>query len=410
MIPVLIASSFFAALVISILLNELALIPWRRSVGAHWTERARLLFPARRAARINIFFLVMMVIGVTGAVAPRLNPLETALATFFGALLAGYFFNRQIYPDMTFSQWLQFIVSLWILVFGVVFVILAAVIVMPGDFGWITWLVTAAALAVFLALQYGLNVRLLRSLGILKPAPERLVMLIRDVCEKMNTPAPTAWVVNLHFSNALVLPGPRELVFTAKLLAAHSDDEIKAICAHELGHLTEPKNARRARLLLPLCLFPVVLLRPIAYLIAPRLSGTSLDFPASALLCSFLIVCIPILFCFVFAVRLGRWGEKYADQVAVKYQEDPAVYARTLERLYQTNQSPAVLPRRMRPSPHPDLYDRMLAAGITPDFPRPAPPAKFSWSTGVLFAICCLPFVAHVFAIAHNIVITRLPQ
>ena len=26
---------------------------------------------------------------------------------------------------------------------------------------------------------------------------------------------------------------------------------------------------------------------------------------------------------------------------------------------------------------HPSLYDRMIAAGVTPDYPRPAPPSRF---------------------------------
>jgi Zn-dependent protease with chaperone function len=42
-----ILASFAGAFVLSSALNWLALIPWRRSGGAHWTERARRLYPTR---------------------------------------------------------------------------------------------------------------------------------------------------------------------------------------------------------------------------------------------------------------------------------------------------------------------------------------------------------------------------
>jgi Zn-dependent protease with chaperone function len=409
MIPVLIVSSFFGALLISIGLNWLALIPWRRSAGAHWTERARLLFPARTAARVNLILLTIVSSIATSIIAPQLNPIFTVLPVFFGALLAGFFLNREIFPAMTFMQWLQFIVAIWfflspVLVFGV------AAFVMPGNFGLTTWIIAASEIVLLLSLQFGLNVRLLRYLRIFRPAPDRLTKLVQDVSGKMSIVAPATWIVEAPMSNAAALPGPRQLVFTEKLLATHSDDEIKAICAHELGHLTEPEKVRLSRLLLPLFIFPLAFLRPIDSVMGPALNEFAPGAASNAFLCSILIVFIPIVFCFIFAKRLGRRMEKRADQVAVKHQESPAVYARALERLYQTNQSPAVMPRRMRPSVHPDLYDRMLAAGITPDYPKPAPPAKLCWSTFVLVGICCLPGVAYALIVAHNAFMARLQQ
>lgn len=409
MIPVLIVGSFFGTLVLSFVLNWLALIPWRRSAGAHWTERARLLFPTRRAARVNLFFLAIVVSIATGAIAPQLNPLVTAIPTFFGALLAGYFLNREIFPGMTFAQWLQFIVAIWFL-FSPAIVFFIAAYAMPGNFGLAAWTIGVCATIVLLTLQFGLNIRLLRFFRIFTPAPERLVMLVREVSDKMNIPAPITWIADAPISNAAALPGPRQLVFTEKLLATHSDDEIKSICAHELGHLTEPEKVRLSRLLLPLLALPLIFVKPIESVIGPALNGSSTDSGWNTLLCSLSIVLVPVVFCMIVAKRLGQRMEKRADQVALKTEEDPAVYARALERLYQTNQSPAVMPRRMRPSVHPDLYDRIVAAGITPDFPKPAPPAKLCWTTFVLIGICCLPFVAYAFIIAHNAFMAGLQQ
>jgi hypothetical protein len=50
------------------------------------------------------------------------------------------------------------------------------------------------------------------------------------------------------------------------------------------------------------------------------------------------------------------------------------VRARALARLYEDNLIPAVLPGRGRT--HPDLYDRLLAVGVQPDFPRPTAPSS----------------------------------
>lgn len=34
---------------------------------------------------------------------------------------------------------------------------------------------------------------------------------------------------------------------------------------------------------------------------------------------------------------------------------------------------------------HPHLYDRLIAAGVTPDFPRPAPAGSMAWH-GIVFS------------------------
>ena len=53
-----------------------------------------------------------------------------------------------------------------------------------------------------------------------------------------------------------------------------------------------------------------------------------------------------------------------------------------LAKLYQANDMPAVMPKKRLPHPH--LYDRMVVAGVTPDFPRPDRPAQWGNRLGVL--------------------------
>ena len=89
---------------------------------------------------------------------------------------------------------------------------------------------------------------------------------------------------------------------------------------------------------------------------------------------------------FLFSRFLGKWvrrAEVDADAVAMAEarEEDPGCYARVLERLHQENLIPAVLAQR---TTHPDLYDRMVSAGVTPGFPRPLPARK---APGVVLAL-----------------------
>ena len=87
------------------------------------------------------------------------------------------------------------------------------------------------------------------------------------------------------------------------------------------------------------------------------------------------------------AVRLRQMAQRLeirADAIATANQGEPTAYARALEHLYQVNQMPAVMPNRRRQR-HPDLYDRLLAAGITPDFPRPNPPRRLTPAGRIMF-------------------------
>jgi hypothetical protein len=65
--------------------------------------------------------------------------------------------------------------------------------------------------------------------------------------------------------------------------------------------------------------------------------------------------------------------EGSADAAASHHELDPGVYAAALERMYSYSKIPAVL---NRPGIHGHLYDRMVAAGVTPSYPRPAPPSR----------------------------------
>lgn len=67
------------------------------------------------------------------------------------------------------------------------------------------------------------------------------------------------------------------------------------------------------------------------------------------------------------------------------------VYARALEKLHEDTLLPAVVAKEHLTHPH--LYDRLLAAGVTPDYPRPKPAGSMAWN-GLLVAIALGAFAS----------------
>jgi hypothetical protein len=65
-----------------------------------------------------------------------------------------------------------------------------------------------------------------------------------------------------------------------------------------------------------------------------------------------------------------------ADKIACHQQSSVGVYARALEKIYQINHLPAAM--HTKSVSHPNLYDRMIAAGVSPKFPPPRRPERFT--------------------------------
>src|SRR6185369_4426250 len=157
-----------------------------------------------------------------------------------------------------------------------------------------------------------------------------------------------------------------ELLFSERLLRLHADKEIAAICAHELGHLSESKLTRVGRLMGSMAIAPCLFVKPVFYTWGP--AGVLFLLAGSWLL-------------FLAARALSRTLEVRADRIGYANEADPGSYARALARLHEDNLIPAVMPRK---TTHPDLYDRLVNIGSPPDYVRPAKPSARSWQTFVL--------------------------
>jgi tetratricopeptide (TPR) repeat protein/Zn-dependent protease with chaperone function len=356
-----------AACLMAALANWAGLIPWRRATGAHWTERARLLWPVRLTAGINVFLIPVVLFQAHWLLFPGTSQwwISDGIASFMGALLGCYPFDREIFPQLGFRNWWHQVIAGWGIRFGIWVALIAACVLMPENFGSKMLVVAGGYLALHFAIQWGLFLKYLRWVKFLKPAEERLQQIVNVTAMRMNVTVRAIWQLGGPLANAFAFPTTRELVFSNRLLEICTDEEISSICAHELAHLKESKTVLAGRLLGSLSLFPLIFITPLIH-----------QFGTAGII-------LPYLGLFIVA-KFARWlshrMEKRADQLALTEQTDEGIYASALEKIYRESQIPAVNVNNKQTHPH--LYDRMLAAGITPDFPRPAKPRRltvFGW-------------------------------
>lgn len=350
-------------------LNELELISWRRSrsKAQHWTERARRLFPARVSRQINIWTIPAGAALLVGNFEP-VNPWGLVFACgFIGTLLGNYPMDRDTHYDLAFRPWAHEVVAGLLLKFSTLGVYLAAFFLMPDRWDWRGAVITVVFLGLLLALQFGLAIRLMRALRLLRPASPRLQGLVDETAATLGVKVRATWELARCDANAMAFVTTNDLAFTDGLLVYCPDDELKAICAHELGHLTEGRLTVTARLLGSLIFAPLIFLKPVCR--QWELWGA-------------LALVLLVLAVLVIRPRLSQAMEKRADRIAQDSVAGTTVYARALERLYRVNSSPAAMTKgKGGGRTHPDLYDRMVASGLTPDYPRPAAPNGQGWTS-----------------------------
>jgi len=245
------------AFVLAMGLNRLALRSWRRSEGLHWAERARLLNPARKSASLN-HWLIPVNLGIFSySLCPEYSCLYAVLPSFVGVSLANYFMSREIFPELNFKSWLHLFAAALIIFFIGWVVLFVAIIEMPDNFGWKTWVFAGTVFLLLLALNFGLGIRILKWFRLIEPATPHLQSLVNEVSDKMGVPVRATWILSAQLSNAAAFPQTKQLVFTSKLLETCADDEIKSFCAHELGHLNESRKVLFMRLLVSMAFVPL---------------------------------------------------------------------------------------------------------------------------------------------------------
>lgn len=359
---IVITSCFLATFLVLALLNWVEFIPWRKSAGAHWTERTRILWPIRKSHAIFNLYVPLLVAACSLFISEttRLNLAPRWLAAFVGAVGAGWFVARQLHPEIRIRLWLHDVAIGWILRLGIWLVLFGIGMSMPKEFSLRTWLTLVGVVILIVAWSY-LAIHLLRLLGVIKPPGERLKKIVADCTRDGGPRVKHLWQAGGVAANAFALPLTGTLLFYDRLLEILTDEEVAAVCSHELGHLSESKSVIFGRYLGAMAFLPMLLFRPVLEL---------WEFAGVVVL--FLLV---ILWSRL-ARKLAHRMEIRADQAASQSQANEGVYATALEKIYRANHLPAVMTGKS--ISHPNLYDRMLSAGKPPEFSEPRKPESYT--------------------------------
>ncbi|HSH92944.1 MAG TPA: M48 family metalloprotease [Roseimicrobium sp.] len=376
---------FTAACLIALVANELGLRGWRKSAGAHWTERARLLWPARVTAAQSVVLLPFILNFAHQIALPYSEHsfIADGIAAFLGAVLGNQWFDREVYPELDFRKWCHQVLVLCGFRFGLVAMLIAGIALMPSEPGLKMAAVALGFVGLVLAINLGLLLRLLRWIRFVYPAEIRLTGIVEQVASRMHVRVRSTWQMKGTWSNAFALPATGELVFSERLLAVCTDQEVGAICSHELAHLTESKMVLAGRLVGAMSFLPLIFITP--SLTQLGILGLLLPIAGMAAVAWF-------------SRWLSQRMEKRADSIAKADQTDDGVYAMALERLYRENQVPAVNINNRQTHPH--LYDRMIAAGVTPGYPRPKKPGRMTWA-GYGYAVSFAILIVWMIATGH---------
>lgn len=368
------------AFALSWLTVQVAVVPFRQSVGAHWTERARLLAQASRLTRLQHFAYAVnaAIFAYVGAIfswwaypVPISPYLTFILAALLGTYLTQYFLARAAYPEVTtpriFIRQMLFNYAPLVIYLGMVFAIsweLHATLEIPEVYAvGIAWAVLYPLSA------FGGWLAPYRICGLLSKPPERVLRVVRATATAMEVPEPR-YVFLLHspWAYAAAMPTTKTLLYSTGILDLFDDTELAAVTAHEIMHLQESRGQILLRLLPGLMVVPLMLAIYAVY--------TGEHF-------WIVFAYLAVLFVTGRSVRsISRRLERRADAGAKAQESEGGAYARALERLYETRLVPATIPKRFQT--HPDLYDRMLDAGVTPSYRRPPLPPRRQFYFGAV--------------------------
>lgn len=265
---------------------------------------------------------------------------------------------------------------------GAAFVAGSLPLVSERGVGW-AWLALAFA-ACAIGVAFG-PIAIGLATGALRIAPADVRVLAMGVARAEHT---SLWLVlrlptsGARFANAAAIPWARTMIVTDAIVSLLSEDELRAVLAHEAGHLSEAPKVAIARLgAASLALFALSAGVPIAMYAGADALYAILGALAVALL---LVVAVR---------RLARRMEERADERA-RATVGAAPLASALTKLHRAMLMPLVTGARRV---HPDLYDRLKACGAELGERPPAPRRRVGPIAGLAYAAM---LVGGAFAIA----------
>ena len=286
--------------------------------------------------------------------------------------VASFRFRRVIYRETwSLGGYLSFFTRASVAIFGfwLLLAALPALAGLAGSYGWLVALALGLLLVIWNA-RYSDAVRLLlRATPIDNPD---LVAKFTALAQASTAGMPRfeqARLAGGAIANAIALPsqGRSSVLFTDTLLSRLEDDEVVAICGHELAHL-EHFNAHRMQRL-----NTVNLLLIAGSLGAVALVRAMASVPTAP---SILWPCV-VVATMAWRVRDRQQHETESDLRAVALTGDPDALARALTKIHAY----AHLPRRVdaeheQQASHPSLARRIKAIRSATPGERPAVPAN----------------------------------
>jgi Zn-dependent protease with chaperone function len=346
---------FVSALVV---LESLA-VRWRRTTDVHWTERARIAF-VPGCAVLSVATALPPVVSLLGGVGLGVfiegwfagfpGFLILWFATTAGVMTVRYRWLREVWGSrVTLRSWLGGYLVIALGIFPHLIVTLLVVFCRPKKPGLVSAIVLVAGILAVAFFAAGGGVLLLRLIGVAKPAPDPVRRMVEDLAQHMKLPGKLT-VLELEWAqvNAVAWMVYGAVGFSRPMLEVMTADEVRAVAAHELAHILEPRWARTVRVA-----------HLFAYLPIPPLfsygGGTGL------------IIGFTLLFTLIFGYpRFSRAFERRADRMESEAIANNEAYMRSMVRLHEANVVPAVMPGSQT---HPHLYDRLLANGHPARFP-----------------------------------------
>lgn len=360
------AWSFVFTVAVTRLVVILPLRALRRLRDAHWTERARVAHPLKQALGASLIAPVLMAGFEVGRLAgpfvkaPRI---ALVLAVMAGSLAGWSLVARSVHgvlhgERLSWRAWLRETITSLLMAWPHVLWLALLMPFIPPRMGSAAVAVLVVATLGFGLLYWKSGLSILRLLGWARPATDRLQAVFDRAAESMGTRSAAVWEVSWSVANAFALPMRREVAVTDGALRVLDDADLVTIAHHELAHLEEPPRVRLARSFVWIVFLLMVAAQPV--------SGTW-GLEGLAVLCA-------VAWGLVLALlALNRRQEQTADAGAKASEEEAGREAASLEKIYRDQLLPVVQGFRLVRS-HPDLWDRMLAAGVQPSYPRPKPP------------------------------------
>ena len=364
---------FFVSMVSSSLGALFALRPLHKCITSSWVERARLAYPPRVVTTANTILQPIWYIAASyslyGFLSLEMSWMEI-IGAYMGTVLVALQVERTIQNNpLSIRDFLQrlkdYVLSLltWLTILTPLLCAFGIVLsLMPRnlDQRTIVWLGMSTVL---LALgSSGVGLFIARAIGIASPAAARLQNIVNSTAARCGIRTAIAYEVRSRVANASAFPLCRRLIVTDKAMAALNDNELAAVCAHELAHINEPVGVLVLRVFGAVTyLLLIAIMRPLYGSYGPS---------------SLIILVVVFLGTRIILQRFLRLMEKRADTFGYIHQGEEGAYARALERLYEFNLVPVVMSGKG--GTHPHLYDRLIAAGISPSYSRPAPPSRLT--------------------------------